>query len=135
MGTWVGDGSRRGVSEGVCTGGSVAATGIASFAARPTKLHMACIETRDGLHDEILLCIGEFRINRQRKDFLAGFLSDGQLAGAIAERRKCLLQVKAKRVIDFGRDAGDAERFLELVAASRANGELIVNVMIVCRRN
>src|SRR3974390_3303290 len=49
--------------------------------------------------------------------------------------RESLLEVKAERVVDFRGNTGQAERFLQFVAASGANGELIVNVVVIGRRN
>ena len=69
----------------MCAKAPFAAFLIRCLGAGCAKLRLVCVESRDSLHDEILVCIAEFRINGQRKDFLAGFFGDGKLASAIGE--------------------------------------------------
>ena len=82
------------------------------------------------MDDLVLVSIGEFGVDGDREGSLAGFLGVRELARAIAQIRKGLLQVEAEGIVDFGRNAGEAERFPELVTVRGANGELIVDVVV-----
>jgi len=92
---------------------------------RNSELLFARVEVGDGLDNQLLVGVGEFGVDRKRERFLTGFFGDGKLPGTVAERRESLLKVEAERVIDFGGNTSEAERFLQFVAATGAHSEVI----------
>jgi len=56
-----------------------------------------------------LLGIEEFRIHGEREDFPAGLFGLGKIAGGVAEKDECFLQVNAERIVNFGGDSSGVE--------------------------
>src|SRR5579859_6786994 len=86
------------------------------------------VEIGDGLDYPVLLGVGEFGVDGKREHFPAGFFGLGKIAGGVAEMGECLLQVDAEGIEDFRRNASRVEKCFQIIAAGRANGELIVDV-------
>jgi len=78
---------------------------------RSGPLRGARVEISEGVDDAVLVGVGQFGIDGKRESFLAGSFGDRKLSRAIAEVGKRLLEVKAERVVDFGGNASEAQRF------------------------
>src|SRR5271157_4111539 len=76
----------------------------------------------------------ELREHGQGEYFPAGFFRDRQGAKLVAKILEDRLKVKAERVVDFGRDTRDTERLPECITLRQADGELIIDMVEVCRR-
>jgi hypothetical protein len=57
----------------------------------------------------VLLGIEEFRIHGEREDFPAGFFGLGKIAGGVAKKDECFLQVNAEGIVNFGGDSSGVE--------------------------
>src|SRR5215208_3520228 len=87
----------------------------------------AAIKLSHRTDDFIELRIGQFRIDRQRDDFLCCLLTLRKCSGLVAEVLEARLKMKRQRIVNRAADSFLLQMLLQFVTSRHPKGVLIVD--------